>query len=173
MDQIKSFKVNLNTCGIKEDENKEVVDHLYVEKIECLTMPELNWNKREEDDLFSRMSEVLRRTENWLKMKMNQPDTLRTPKNNLKTKQKNSDKEKNATLNLNDDDPIVGSEEDEFEATTPQIQLQVQLKVANTKRTTRSSTKSRRAMQIKGGGRIIIELDSSEAKEVAEKTPRS
>ena len=63
------FKVNLNTYRITEDEVEEVINPFYVEQIEFIPIPKLDWTRREEDVLLSHTLEVLKRIEKWLKSK--------------------------------------------------------------------------------------------------------
>ena len=65
--QINMFKVNLSTNEMKEDESEELVDPLYVNQVECVPFPKIDWSRREEDDFLSYTSDVLKRTKNWLK----------------------------------------------------------------------------------------------------------
>lgn len=51
--QINMFKVNLSTHGMMEDEVEEVIDLFYVDQIECIPISEIDWTRREEDDLLS------------------------------------------------------------------------------------------------------------------------
>ena len=74
------FKVNLNTHGIKEDEAEDVINPFYVEQVEYIPIPELDWSKREKDDLMSHTSKVLKRTKKWLKSKNVESTTLEVPK---------------------------------------------------------------------------------------------
>lgn len=82
------FKVDLNTHGIKEDGVEEVFDPFYVEQIECIPIPELDWTKREEDDLMSHTSEVLKRTEKWLRSKNVESTALKVPEKYSRAKHK-------------------------------------------------------------------------------------
>jgi hypothetical protein len=39
---VKTFKIGLDTSGVKEDEKEEVIDPWYIEKIECFSIPKLD-----------------------------------------------------------------------------------------------------------------------------------
>ena len=61
------FDVNLNTHGLKDDDAEEVVDPFYIYQIECIPIPKIDYDRREEDDLLSHSMKMLIRTKNWLK----------------------------------------------------------------------------------------------------------
>ena len=63
------FNFYLDTCGLKEEDSKEVIDPFYIDQIECMPIPKIDWGWREQDDLFSHTKDVLTRTKNWLKSK--------------------------------------------------------------------------------------------------------
>lgn len=63
------FYVDLDTCGLKEEDSKKVIDPFYIDQIECIPIPKIDWERREEDDLFSCTKDVLARTKNWIKSK--------------------------------------------------------------------------------------------------------
>ena len=88
INQINVFKININANGIKEDEAEDVIDPFYIEQVEYIPILELDWSKREEDDLMSCTSKVLKRTEKWLKSKNFESTTLEFPKKHSKLKHK-------------------------------------------------------------------------------------
>ena len=61
------FNVDIDTYGLKDDDSEEVIDPFYIDQVECMPIPEIDWGKREEDNFFSRTKDVLTRTKNWLK----------------------------------------------------------------------------------------------------------
>ena len=60
--QIIMFNVELDTCGLKEEDSEEVLDPFYIDQIECMPIPKIDWGRREEDDVFSHTKDVLART---------------------------------------------------------------------------------------------------------------
>ncbi len=69
VNQINMFKVNLSTHRIIEDETEDIIDPFYVDQIECIPIPKLDWIRREEDNLFSSTLEMLKRTGKMVKVK--------------------------------------------------------------------------------------------------------
>ena len=61
------FNVDLDTCGLKEEDSEEVLDSFYIDQIEYMPIPEIDWGRREEDDVFSCTKDVLARTASWIK----------------------------------------------------------------------------------------------------------
>lgn len=61
------FNVDLDTCGLKEEDSKEMIEPFYIDQIECIPIPEIDWGRRGEDDLFSHTKDVLARNEYWIK----------------------------------------------------------------------------------------------------------
>ncbi len=59
----------MKVSGIEEAENEEVLDPMYIEQVEVLPMPSLDWDKLEEEDLHARIVPILDRTRAWLKIK--------------------------------------------------------------------------------------------------------
>ena len=47
------FDVDLDTYGLRENDAEEVIDPFYIDQIECMPIPKIDWGWREEDDLFS------------------------------------------------------------------------------------------------------------------------
>ena len=63
------FNVDIDTYGLEDEDSEEVIDPFYIDQVECMPIPKIDQGKREENDLFSRIKDVLTRTENWLKSK--------------------------------------------------------------------------------------------------------
>ena len=59
--KVKTFKINLDIGGVKDDEEEEVVDPQYIEQIEQFLVTKLDWSKKEEYDLHSQIENVLKR----------------------------------------------------------------------------------------------------------------
>ena len=68
------FNVELDTCGLKDEDCEEVLDPFYIDQIECMPIHEIDQGRREEDDVYSCTKDVLARTAKWIKSK-----TLATP----------------------------------------------------------------------------------------------
>lgn len=66
--QIKDFNLPFDISGVIE-EDEEVVDLVYIEKVEAYPLLEIDWLMPEEDDLHMRTSPVLAQTEKWLTRK--------------------------------------------------------------------------------------------------------
>ena len=52
-----------------EEEDEEIVDPAYIEKIEAFYLQEIDWTKSMEDDLQTRTQPILVRIEQWLMCK--------------------------------------------------------------------------------------------------------
>ena len=61
------FNVDIDTYGLKDEDSKEVIDPFYIDQVECMPIPKIDWVKREEDYFFSYTKDMLTRIENWLK----------------------------------------------------------------------------------------------------------
>ena len=47
------FNVELDTYGLKDDDSEEVLDQFYMDQIEYMPIPEIDWEKREENDVYA------------------------------------------------------------------------------------------------------------------------
>ena len=63
------FNVELDTYGLKDDDFEEVLDQFYMDQIEYMPIPEIDWEKREENDVYARTKDVIARTAKWIKLK--------------------------------------------------------------------------------------------------------
>ena len=68
--QITMFNVELDTYGLKDDDSKEVLDQFYMDQIECMLIPKIDWEKREENDVYARTKDVIARISKWIKSKV-------------------------------------------------------------------------------------------------------
>ena len=113
--QINMFEVILCINGIKEDESEEVIGPFYVNQIECMPIPKIDWSRREEDDFLSYTSEVLKRTKNWLKSNTIKSATLGAPEKYSRAKHKKTHPKPKVITNPSINDPVVGSPKVEVE----------------------------------------------------------
>ena len=63
------FNIELDTYGLKDDDSEEIVDQFYMDQVECMPIPEIDWEKREENDVYARSKDVIARTAKWIKSK--------------------------------------------------------------------------------------------------------
>ena len=64
--QITMFNVELDTYGLKDDDSEEVLDQFYMDQIEYMHIPKIDWEKREENDVYARTKDVIARTAKWI-----------------------------------------------------------------------------------------------------------
>ena len=156
------FDVDLNTYRLREDDIEEVIDPFYIDQIECMPVPKIDWGWREEDDLFSHTKEVLTKTKNLLKSKSVESITPNSLGKYSKAKSKKAFQKQKATTNPDVHGPIAGSVEVEVEAAPQSLQLQIQEEAPKVKWVTRSSMK--KTLSNKSKDTVIANLDPTEAK---------
>lgn len=115
---------------------------------------EIDWRRREEDDVFSCTKDVLARTTNWIKSKI--VATLDLTRKFSKSKSKRVPKKKKKITNQDIHDAIAGIVEVKAKVVPKPLQVQVQEGTPKTKRVTHSSTRKTLTTKIKGT--IIVDL---------------
>lgn len=65
MDQINTFQLKMNVTGVV-DNGEDLIDPQYAKKVQGSPIPEIEWDKKEEDQIQMRTFPVIRRTEQWL-----------------------------------------------------------------------------------------------------------
>ena len=160
------FNVELDTYGLKDDDSEEVLDQFYMDQIEYMPIPEIDWEKREENDVYAHTKDVIARTAKWIKLKV--VATLDLSEKSSKRKDKKTTKKK---TNQSVPNSVVGPIEVEVEAIPEPLQLQVQEATPKSKRVTRSSTK--KASIVRNKNTITVDLEVAEDPPMADNIPES
>lgn len=64
LNQIITLKIPMDTRGVENDD-EDVLDPQYTELVECVPILEIDWSKREEDDVRLRTHNVIKIIKNW------------------------------------------------------------------------------------------------------------
>ena len=64
------FNIELDTYGLKDDDSEEIVDQFYIDQVEYMPILEIDWEKREENDVYAHTKDVIARTAKWIKSKV-------------------------------------------------------------------------------------------------------
>jgi hypothetical protein len=64
--QIKDFNLTIDTSGVIEEEDEEIVNPSYIEQLDAYPLLKIDWKIPKEDDLHTRTLPILTRIEQWL-----------------------------------------------------------------------------------------------------------
>lgn len=67
LQQITTMRLPINISGVSEDTERNVLDPEFDIEIEGKPIPEIDWNKKEDDSIQTRTFNVVRRIERWLR----------------------------------------------------------------------------------------------------------
>lgn len=66
LQQVMAYDLKMNVANV-EDDDSELIDHKFVDSRQKGVIPEVDWDKDEEDHIQARTFSVVRRTEQWLR----------------------------------------------------------------------------------------------------------
>ena len=160
------FNVELDTYGLKDDDSEEVLDQFYMDQIEYMPIPEIDWEKREENDVYARTKDVIAITIKWIKSKV-----AVTPKFSDKSSRSRDKRTTQKQTNQSVPNSVASPLEVELEEILKTLQLQVQEETLKNKRITRLSTK--KAAIARRKNTITIDLEAMEDLPMVDNLPES